>query len=58
MSDRIEVCPADELDHLDRAFVTVGNREICVFNVDGDPQRRRGVSRAPEHVHTPVRASL
>lgn len=36
MSERIEVCPADELDHLERAFVTVGNREICVFNVDGE----------------------
>ncbi len=36
MSDRIAVCPADELGHLERASVSVGNREVYVFNVDGE----------------------
>lgn len=36
MSERIEVCRAEDLDHLDREIVSVGNTEIGVFNVEGE----------------------
>lgn len=36
MSDRVEVCPADELGPGDREIVERGELSIGVFNVDGE----------------------
>lgn len=35
-ADRVEVGAADSLEPGDRTIVTVGNREVGVFNVDGE----------------------
>ena len=35
-SDRVEVCPEGSLDPGERRIVAVGNREVGVFNVDGE----------------------
>lgn len=35
-SDRIKVCSTDELPPGERKIITVGNRKVGVFNVDGE----------------------
>lgn len=36
MSERISVCEEGDLAHLEKIIIEVGNREVCVFNLDGE----------------------
>lgn len=51
MSDRLEVCPAEELPPGERQIVSQGRVSIGVFNVDGD---YHAILNSCPHQHGPL----